>query len=333
MSLDPIWKQQLALVSYGNEYLQQHIALEQLRTHSIFYQQQCYFRDLKQQHLLAQHVTVWLEGLKRTGCTRLSLHHSELLNAHANPNANVELLAYSHFIVSHHGEQRFAWMCGNELAEWYPYDQPFDVPLSQQSPLHDTTYWRYALPKELNKAIESDLKAPNWAEIQQFLDERLFQHPLAQGLALPMAGTPYMGMPKETYLDAEGHWQPDVHYLPLISDRYIADLAHQFLYQFDALDKQLNAEQQLQQDDPTLSDERRYALRNFRQTFEDLRIRCITKIANHYPSANSSQWVKETPSASQQHVTSNTNTSTSQHVLGLIVLVVALCFLGYYFGL
>lgn len=80
MALDPIWKQQLALVTYGNDYLSQNLSFNDWVHHSIFNQHCLHFRDLLTQHLLAQHFQIWLEGLKKQGTQRLSLHSSSLLN-------------------------------------------------------------------------------------------------------------------------------------------------------------------------------------------------------------------------------------------------------------
>jgi hypothetical protein len=101
MALDPIWKQQLTLVTYGNEFLNQGLSFQRWLNHHIFDQHSFHFRDLLSQHLLAQHFQIWLEGLKKQGVQRLSLHSSSLLNDEQNPNANVELLPFAHFIVSH----------------------------------------------------------------------------------------------------------------------------------------------------------------------------------------------------------------------------------------
>lgn len=64
MALNQIWKQQLTLVTYGNEYLRQNLSFTQWRQHHIFDHHSFQFRDLASQHLLAQHFQVWLEALK-----------------------------------------------------------------------------------------------------------------------------------------------------------------------------------------------------------------------------------------------------------------------------
>ena len=84
MALDQIWKQQLTLVTYGNEYLKQNLSFNHWVQHAIFNQHNLRFRDLLSQHLLAQHFQVWLEALKKQGTQRISLHSSSLLNDEKN---------------------------------------------------------------------------------------------------------------------------------------------------------------------------------------------------------------------------------------------------------
>ena len=85
MALDQIWKQQLALVTYGNEYLTQDLSFNHWLKHQVFNQHQIQFRDLLSQHLLAQHFQIWLEHLKQQGVRRLSLHQASILNDEKNP--------------------------------------------------------------------------------------------------------------------------------------------------------------------------------------------------------------------------------------------------------
>ena len=113
MALDQIWKQQLTLVTYGNEYLEGNLNFSRWVEHPIFNQNRLIFRDLLSQHLLAQHFQIWLEGLKKQGVKKLSLHLSSVLNDEQSPNANVELLPFAHFIVSHQGNKKTAWICGH----------------------------------------------------------------------------------------------------------------------------------------------------------------------------------------------------------------------------
>ena len=61
MALDQIWKQQLTLVTYGNEYLEGNLNFSRWVEHPIFNQNRLIFRDLLSQHLLAQHFQIWLD--------------------------------------------------------------------------------------------------------------------------------------------------------------------------------------------------------------------------------------------------------------------------------
>jgi hypothetical protein len=94
MALDPIWKQQLTLVTYGNEYLSHGLSVQQWRELPIFDEHVFAFRDLMSQHLLAQHFQIWLENLKKQGATRLSLHASSMLN---DEKIQIQTLSYSLF--------------------------------------------------------------------------------------------------------------------------------------------------------------------------------------------------------------------------------------------
>ena len=180
MALDPIWKQQLCLVTFGNEYLNQKLAMKDWQQHSIFYHQLLQFYNLNSQHLLAQHFQIWLEGLKRQGVTHLSLHLSSLLAAEKNPNANIELLETAHFIVSHQKKKKTAWLLGKELAEWDTAEQDFVIPPSQQNPIHIHKFWCFELDHKFYKNIEADLKSTDWSEINTYIEQHLFNDHIAK---------------------------------------------------------------------------------------------------------------------------------------------------------
>ena len=185
MAIDQIWKQQLTLVTYGNEYLSQDLSFNRWLQHSIFNQHQFAFRDLISQHLLAQHFQVWLEGLKKQGVQRLSLHRSTLLEDEQNPNVNVELLPFEYFIVSHEAQKKNAWIIGKELPEWYTADNDYEAPVTQRSSLRHETFWQYELNSKLARRVLADLEQPNWDDIQVFMDHELFDTRFAQGFVQP----------------------------------------------------------------------------------------------------------------------------------------------------
>ncbi len=356
MALDQIWKQQLTLVSYGNEYLQQNLPFSRWLQHAIFFQHTFEFRDLLSQHLLAQHFQVWLEGLKKQGVSRLSLHLSAILNEEKNPNGNVELLPFSHFIVSHQGNKKTAWILGQELAEWYTAEDAFVAPLHQRSNIQQTCFWRFELNSKLTKKIEVDLQGAAWAEIQKYTAQELFQHPLAQGYVEPaQRDLPYYGIERQQVEDAEGHLLDQIQYLPLLPTDYNADLVHHLLHRLEALSTFVEEKKKhpYAENGEILSPEEQLNLRHFSQKIDDLFAKLIVKAANHYQSAGLSKVETTTPldTAATTHLSAQPVTETpttaqvtspqlphhhkvsSSSVIKLVLLTIVICVLAYYFGL
>lgn len=333
MALHHIWKQQLALVSYGNAYLSKGISFAEWRDHSIFNQSHFEFRDLISQQLLAQHFQVWLEGLKKNGTHRLSLHSSQLLIKEKNPNPNVELLEYPHFIVSHSIKSKHAWICGKELALWDTSEQEFTFPKAQTSDIQQETFWRFELHKELIKQIEHDLaNPPQWQEIQSFLNLELFEHDLAKDLVNPeQLDQPYTGLTS----NIEGA-------LPLIPSKITSQVIHQNLYRFDALHDffQYKIQHPYDTDGNVLSPIEQQNLRTLSKKAKDLHIKFIVKVANHYQSAP-----QLTPSTTSDplEISSDLAPSTDStvphkkvgagHVFKLILGAIIICAVAYYLGL
>ena len=347
MALDQIWKQQLTLVTYGNEYLSHELSFSRWLQHSIFYQHYFQFRDLGSQHLLAQHFQVWLEGLKKQGVYRISLHLSTLLTDEQNPNANVELLPFAHFIVSHEKNKKTAWILGKELAEWYLNDNDFEIPASQQSTLHQETFWRFDLSDKLCKKVEADLKESDWDEIQIFIENELFQSKYAQGFIEPQNhDLPYYGIDAKLVQKPDGSLLQDMQYLALIPTDYSADVAHELLHRTEALSDFIEQLRQhpYRESGEMLTPEDQINLRNFSQKLDDLSAKLIVKIANHYKSAQRTPIEIVSPLDPQaQTLSQNKKSSTSkdhQHhkvgssgVIKLIILTIIICACAYYFGL
>ena len=346
MALDPIWKQQLTLVTYGNEYLQQNLSFDHWLTHSIFTQHRLSFRDLISQHLLAQHFQIWLEGLKKQGTQRISLHSSTVLNNEKNPNANVELLPISHFIVSHKHQQKTAWIFGKELPEWYSAEQDYEVPKSQQPSGRQELFWRFELNTKLAKQIDADLHAPNWNDIQLYTENELFQNPCVQGFIEPThRDSPYYGM---TQAATENHANSvifDSKYLPILPTAYQADYAHSTLHRLEALASYIQQKQQSSHADGSqLNAEQQLNLRHFSQKLDDLTAKFIVKVANHYQSAKLSPVVGANPldgahdtAPISQNLKSRKRVSPQKvgaaSVFKLILLTIIICVAAYYFGL
>lgn len=348
MAIDQIWKQQLALISYGNEYLAQRLSMKQWVGHQIFNQHQFEFRDLLTQHLLAQHFQIWLEGLAQQGVQQISLHHSSLLNEEKNPNSNIELLEKAHFIVSHHPKQKkMAWIFGQELAEWDRHDDAYLAPPQQRSNTRCERLWRFELNAKLSKRVDQDLIAPNWDEIQEFTDFELFESRYAQDfIDLPEHNLTYYGLDLNStqakYTTGLESQHAD---LALIPERYPASYAHQTLYRLHALSDFINARLNASTSEMNspLSTEARLNLYHFSDKLDDLTAKFIVKVANHYQTAQVTPKTPLSPFEPQAIEVSKkgfkSKVPRSEHkvgkssVLTLIVITLLICVCAYYFGL
>ncbi|MHA3079195.1 hypothetical protein [Acinetobacter sp. ANC 5502] len=349
MALDPIWKQQLTLVTYGNEYLSHGLSVQQWRELPIFDEHAFVFRDLMSQHLLAQHFQIWLENLKKQGATRLSLHASSMLNDEKNPNPNIELLPYSHFIVSHHDKKKMAWVFGNELAEWFNAEQEFLIPTAQHSPIRQETFWNFELNSKLYKKIQADLQAPDWERIQQYLTQELFNTTYAQTVQQQrFIEQHYTGFnltqPQKIAIDLEEK-------SALLPAQYQASLSNELLIKFEALELDLAEQAKVYKEENqvfTSVDEQR-AFKHFSVKLDDLFSKFIVKTANHYQTAQRKVIEPETPfdapapqaqTASHSGLHLHKATTSEQHkhqisnknVIALVIITVLICALAYYFG-
>ena len=334
MALDQIWKQQLSLVTYGNEYLAGNLNFSRWIEHPVFDQNRLIFRDLLSQHLLAQHFQIWLEGLKKQGVKKLSLHLSSVLNDEQNPNANVELLPFAHFIVSHQANKKTAWICGHELAEWDNSDSEFQAPVSQQSVLRQEDLWRYELNDKFAKKIDADLKKVNWNEVAIFLERELFDSKYADNFIEPeQQDFPFYGYE----VDPDGLSSQQ---LALIPTDYPADCAHRLLHRTQALVNHLEQQKKhpYTATGELLSPEEQINLRNFLQKADDLFAKLIVKTANHYQTA---QLTAEEPEIIDRtmEIPQQRNPTQQHHKVGasgvikLILLTIIICVCAYYFGL
>lgn len=334
MALDQIWKQQLSLVTYGNEYLAGNLNFSRWIEHPVFDQNRLIFRDLLSQHLLAQHFQIWLEGLKKQGVKKLSLHLSSVLNDEQNPNANVELLPFAHFIISHQGNKKTAWICGHELAEWDNSDSEFQAPASQQSALRQEDLWCYELNDKFAKKIDADLKKVNWNEVAIFLERELFDSKYADNFIEPeQQDFPFYGY--EIDPDDLSSQQ-----LALIPTDYPADCAHRLLHRTQALVNHLEQQKKHPYNaaGELLSPEEQINLRNFLQKADDLFAKLIVKTANHYQTA---QLTAEEPEIIDRtmEIPQQRNPTQQHHKVGasgvikLILLTIIICVCAYYFGL
>lgn len=338
MALDQIWKQQLTLITYGNEYLNNEMGFQGWINHPIFNQHLFLFRDLNSQHLLAQHFQIWLEGLKKEGCQRISLHHSSLITDEQNPNANVELLPLTHFIVSHHAKNKYAWMIGKELAEWYSADNDYEVPEAQRINIQQDTFWRYELNPKLFKKIAADLQQPNWDDIHEYTEDELFKNTHAKGFIEPLAqDLPYYGLDLATITDENTE---TINRVSLLPTNYAADYAHRTLTRLDALSTyiQNKIQQPYHEDGSEYTPEEQLMTRHFAQKLDDLSAKFIVKVANHYQTAQLTPVISSNPLDSfdktqKKKKFHDPQISNKSGVLTLIIVTIIICLAGYYFGL
>ena len=326
MALDPIWQQQLSLVSYGNLYLQQAKPIEPWLEHAIFYGQQFEFRDLNSHALLASHFQLWLQGLKAQGVQRLSLHAPQLLIKDKNPNPNVVLIDAAPVMVSHSAKGKQVWIYGAELAAWdeeifskMPADQPFEpsfkTPITQRSHIQHYQFWRFTLSKKHDKAILNDLKTVNWDVMHQQLLQQFISPALDQGfMGQTELDSPFYG---STLIEAH----PDVkvmdhiQLLPILPSETPAALAHAWLHRATAFCDWLQEHPQ--------------ALpASFTQKWQQAMTQLIVDIANHYPTAHLTPATTDT----------NAKTPTQTHKGGatvwtILLIVMILCAAAYYFNL
>lgn len=126
---------QLALVSYGTQFLRDKLALDDWYRHGIFFGARLQFRQLADNALLADDFTWWLGILKESGAVRLSLHLlSEFGIAHPPVIHDGDYAVVAHFPDRHQ-----IWAVGVERAAWLDHPLVPDVPGVPIFP--DATHW------------------------------------------------------------------------------------------------------------------------------------------------------------------------------------------------
>lgn len=332
MALDQIWKQQLTLVTYGNKFLAGELNFNQWIEHPIFNQHSLTFRDLLSQHLLAQHFQIWLEGLKKQGVTKLSLHLSTLLNDEQNPNVNVELLPFAHFIVSHQANKKTAWICGYELAQWDHNDHAFEPPITQHINLRQEIFWGYKLNNKLAQKVKADLQAVHWNDISKLMQRELFDSQYTQDFSeSEQQDLPFYGYE----IDLTQISKPSLALLPTDD---CANCAYRLLHRSQALTVHLEAKRRHPYDDEgeLISPEEQILLRNFAQKNDDLFAKLIVNTANHYQTAHTTtepEIIDHTMETSKHFNQAQPHKVGSASVIKLIIFTVILCICAYYFGL
>lgn len=103
----------VALVSYGTQFLQGRMSLDDWYRHGIFFKARMLFREREGHALLADDFTLWLAVLQKTGARRLTLHRAADVVANA---ALAEDTAYA--IVVHYSASHQIWTLEEEKAAW-----------------------------------------------------------------------------------------------------------------------------------------------------------------------------------------------------------------------
>lgn len=314
MALDPIWKQQLVLVTYGNEFLKNQLSFNTWVNHDIFQNVLLQFRSLQTQHLLAQHFQIWLENLKTQGVTQLSLHEASLLKEGTNPNPNIELLQFSHFIVAHSAQKKVAWLFGQELAEWYTADNEYEVPTAQQLKSKLMTMWDFELPQQVIKQVNLDLNRPNWDNISDYLEKEIFNQSYITNFTVNELNTAYY----------TGTSNPESQ--SLLPQDYHAEISHEFLFKLEQLDQQIEKHRK---ESNSLTAE----MQSFSQKVDELFSKLIVKTANHYKEAKRKVILGNSPfdhneNSSPEHKPS----ASTKSVIALILITIIIGALVYYFG-
>ena len=126
---------QIALVSYGTQFLRDKLALDDWYRHGIFFGARLQFRQLADNALLADDFTWWLGILKESGAVRLSLH---LLSEFGIGRPAV-IHDGDYAVVAHFPDRHQIWAVGVERAAWLDHPLLPDVPGVPIFP--DATHW------------------------------------------------------------------------------------------------------------------------------------------------------------------------------------------------
>lgn len=105
---------QVALASYGTQFLRGELALEEWYRHGVFFDARLQFRALADNALLADDFTWWLGILRRSGAVRLSLHGLAEFELSV-PRA---MRGGDYAMVVHYADRHQVWIVGEERAAW-----------------------------------------------------------------------------------------------------------------------------------------------------------------------------------------------------------------------
>lgn len=149
---------QVALVSYGTRFLRKEIELEDWYRHGVFFDSRLQFRDVANA-LLADDFTLWLDILRESGATRLSLH----LPAQLEIDQPRAWRGGDHVVVAHYDDRHDIWAVGTELPAWSAHPSRHEdrwIPNSTSWGGALDTYWRVE-----ERPGKLEVANTNWKEL------------------------------------------------------------------------------------------------------------------------------------------------------------------------
>lgn len=161
MRHEPVLRQ-VALVSYGTQFLHNKLALEDWYRHGIFFGARLQFRELADNALLADDFTLWLGILRQSGAVRLSLH----LSAEFALSAQRATRGGEYAVAVHYADRYEIWIVGAERAAWL--EHPL-LPADAGFPAFpDATHWGGELDSYWRIAERPgtlDVPETNWQQL------------------------------------------------------------------------------------------------------------------------------------------------------------------------
>ncbi|USA52031.1 hypothetical protein NDN13_11045 [Acinetobacter sp. C32I] len=176
---------QIALVSYGNEFLTGGVDSELLDRHPLLFTHFPILRNIEQGNLLAGSASHFLSFLKSQGLEKISLHSASNLSNYLNES---ELFNFTQgdsdfCIVCHFPQQQLkALIHCEEKSLWQSYDNDGYPLYSDYNNYHDSVenYVLIDLPVVAISSITEDLKPISWQSFFNEYQEKIYHFAVAR---------------------------------------------------------------------------------------------------------------------------------------------------------
>ena len=176
---------QIALVSYGNEFLTGAVDSELLDRHPLLFTHFPILRNIEQGNLLAGSASHFLNYLKLQGLKKISLHSASILSDYLGES---ELFNFSQVegdlcIVCHFSQQQLKVLLHcEEKPLWQSYDNDGYPLYSDYNNYHDSVenYILIDLPTSAISIIDEDLKPISWQNFFNEYQEKIYHFAVAQ---------------------------------------------------------------------------------------------------------------------------------------------------------